>query len=113
MAEEENFEISHDLSTVTSDFQDRPLAFRVTLPLKFLAEEVNLEITRAVSDLTGGFRNRCLAFRLTPPVLAEKARSDRARVLPHPLSRRIRLPIPSFLHKVAPLEGLEPSKNPG
>ena len=32
MAEEENFEISHGIATVTSGFQDRPLAFRVTLP---------------------------------------------------------------------------------
>ena len=32
MAEEENFEISHGLATATSGFQDRPLAFRVTLP---------------------------------------------------------------------------------
>ena len=32
MAEEGNLEIPHGLATATSGFQDRPLAFRVTLP---------------------------------------------------------------------------------
>lgn len=66
MAEKENYDISHALADVTTDFQDRPLAVRVTSPLK-MAEAGCLANPREVSPATRDFRGHSLAFRVTLP----------------------------------------------
>ena len=71
MAEKEGLETSHALTDATTGFQDRPLAFRVTSPCKFLAEAGCLANPREVSPATRDFRGHSLAFRVTLPVEIE------------------------------------------
>ena len=64
MAEKEDLETSPALANGTSGFQDRPLAFRVTPPLKF---RIRLDLHQHVTFATLTFEVRPLLFRRTYP----------------------------------------------